>query len=339
VIHLISKAKRKQERQFDAANGRAAIMSRAVSASLTKGLITFKNKVEVERLSEFLAKQDLEGTVESIPWQILPDRLNLLGPSVLAGITDGGDIAHQFLPQHMQPDIRFDSRNPRIDKILQRRVGTLIGDITEESRAEVRSVVRQVIDTGMPLSAASNRIRDVVGLTEQQSIAIMNFRNALESGAYSALTQNQRSVVAPRMFFEEGKKINLQDRAVRARFNRIVGQKDMDRLVDAYAERLLRHRSENIARTESFQAINEGQREFWSQADEQGILGDNVRKEWIIDPVTACELCRPVNGQRVRLNEMYQTPIGPVIGPTLHPSCNCMEALVFVNSRNQEEAA
>jgi Phage Mu protein F like protein. len=101
----------------------------------------------------------------------------------------------------------------------------------------------------------------------------------------------------------------------------------VDAQAEKYADRLLSSRAEAIARTETIAASNEGQRELWLQAVDQGLLTGTEQREWIASP-KSCEACEEMDGETVGLTEEFQLPDGDsVIGPPAHPNCTCAVGL------------
>jgi len=86
-------------------------------------------------------------------------------------------------------------------------------------------------------------------------------------------------------------------------------------------------RAEVIARTESMRAANVGQREAWDQAVDNGLLSQNVRREWIATS-EACPICEGLDGQQIGLDEEYEDDNGEAYdGPPAHPNCRCTEGI------------
>lgn len=83
-------------------------------------------------------------------------------------------------------------------------------------------------------------------------------------------------------------------------------------------------RAQLIARTEVMTAANEGQRQSWDQAIDQGFLTGDEKKEWIATE-GACPECQDLDGQVVGINESYPDPGQD--GPPLHPNCRCTEGI------------
>lgn len=81
-------------------------------------------------------------------------------------------------------------------------------------------------------------------------------------------------------------------------------------------EETYKGRAENIARTETGQIVSDAQMETYKR---MGI----PEKEWLAEP-TACELCFPLDGQIVAVEENFDNGLGWVgMNPLVHPSCMC----------------
>lgn len=101
--------------------------------------------------------------------------------------------------------------------------------------------------------------------------------------------------------------------------------------VKRYASRVHRRRAETIARTETIRAASSGQSLLWQEGiDEDLIEPARTWRVWIVTPDDRlCAICEPMDGQRVRLDEEFQSAIGPVYTSPLHPNCRCTVALEF----------
>lgn len=84
-------------------------------------------------------------------------------------------------------------------------------------------------------------------------------------------------------------------------------------------------RAELIARTEVMTAANEGQRQAWDQATDEGLLTGDERVAWIAT-ADACPLCEELDGAERDLDGEYPDDGGE--GPPLHPNCRCTEGIV-----------
>jgi SPP1 gp7 family putative phage head morphogenesis protein len=89
-------------------------------------------------------------------------------------------------------------------------------------------------------------------------------------------------------------------------------------------------RAETIARTETMRASNEGQLEAWDQAEEEGLLTGNERKEWIVTPDDRlCPICDDMDGEIVDMDEEFDVDGDQLDGPPAHPNCRCTLGLVM----------
>lgn len=87
-------------------------------------------------------------------------------------------------------------------------------------------------------------------------------------------------------------------------------------------------RAENIARTETMRASNQGQLEAWDQATEAGVLTGDEKKEWIVTPDDRlCPICEPMEGELAPLDGTFDVDGTRVDGPPAHPRCRCTVGL------------
>jgi hypothetical protein len=186
---------------------------------------------------------------------------------------------------------RFDGKNARAQKVAARQAGRLIRGVSDETIAAVRSVIRRSIAEGIPPYDAARMIRSVVGLTERQAQAAMSYRAELVN---SGLTLAK-----------------------------------VDKLVERYAEKKIAERAETIARTEILDALNDGALEGWAQAKAEGLLGDGATKEAIVYDDGTCtqDICPPLEGVAIPLDQEFQTVAGPFMAPPFHPRCRCTLAV------------
>lgn len=184
----------------------------------------------------------------------------------------------------------------------------LIREISDEQRR----VIENVIQNGLNASRDTRRIaRDVeqsIGLTEKQERAVRNYRRLLEQGSADALDRELRD----RRFDP-----TVQD-AVDGEIQ--LSPQQIDRMVERYRARMVRHRAEVIARTESLRALSEGKDEAVRQMVRAGeINSTQIKRRW---RTARNERVRPhhraipgMNPDGVGLDESFQTPLGPLRYP------------------------
>lgn len=189
--------------------------------------------------------------------------------------------------------LRLDLNNPYALRWVENYAANRVVQVTGETRLAIRSAMEEAFRSNIPARRTARAIRGLVGLTDQQSKAVMNYWKSLnEDGTLSAQRTNE--------------------------------------LADQYARKLLYQRAETIAITETTTAANEGVRQSWDEAGARGLIDTLSRKEWIaaVESPRTCQFCLSVDGQQVPLNEPFQTSRGPLNGPSAHPRCRCALGLV-----------
>jgi SPP1 gp7 family putative phage head morphogenesis protein len=186
----------------------------------------------------------------------------------------------------------FDRSREESARWAANEAGQLIREISAGQRDMVKDLVSRAQLSGIAPASVAREIRNGIGLTSAQAGWVSNFyeRNL------SANIANGMSVAS------------ATERAQAA--------------ADRYQTQVHRYRANTIARTEIMRANSEGRREAWSQGVEGGWIDPAAQKEWIAES-DACEICEPLNGLRVPLNEEF-----PEGDPPAHPNCRCDLLLV-----------
>lgn len=179
---------------------------------------------------------------------------------------------------------RFDDKAAAAVKAAEKMAAKMIVKISKETEKAIRNLIATAIRTGIPPAEAARTIRPLIGLTSAQGQAVMKYREQLiESGL-------SREVI--------------------------------DKKVDRYAAEKLVERGDNIARTEILDALNEGQKEAWEQAQDAGLLSENATKEVIL-AVDPCEICEGIAAEGpVPISQDFSEE-----GPPFHPRCRCTIAI------------
>lgn len=249
---------------------------------------------------------------------------------LMSSLEAGGVAGMRQLPRAAALSATLDLTNPEAVRYLSTTLPTLIREVGEETIRAVNDAVLRGFTEGRPAPLIAREIRDSIGLTEKQSRAIGNFRRQLETGELGVgqrpwdrrLSATERAQA--RSFFTAAAQGSPADQA------------RIDSLVSRYYESLVNRRSKDIARTEVHRAFTEGQQELWNQAEERGLIDPTTtRRIWIVTPD---DRLRPdhaaipgMNPDGVGLDEMFDTPFGPVSGPN-DPvpeliNCRCTVAL------------
>lgn len=212
--------------------------------------------------------------------------------------------------------MRFDITNPHTVQAVNNYGFNLIREINNETRNGIRAIVAHAMEFGGHPYDQARSIKQLIGLTERQVNAVTNFRRLLESGSSEALDRELRDHRFDGTIegaIREGRKLPADQIAM---------------MVQRYADRMLNMRAETIARTETINAARLGTQNAWHQAREKGLLSNSLRQQWMVTPDDRlCEFCQQVpdmNPDGVPLGGQFETPFGPVDGPTLHPNCRCV---------------
>ena len=165
--------------------------------------------------------------------------------------------------------VALDGSAPRAVAWARDHVGGLITEIVEDQRNAIRQIITEQVDVGRGPRDAARAVRAEIGLTSQQAGYVSNARvqlETLDAGYFSRELRDKRFDGLVRRAIAEGKPL---------------ARADIDRITGRYSERLLKHRAEVIARTESITALRAGRQEGIKQAIEQGaIRADSVTKIW-----------------------------------------------------------
>lgn len=145
----------------------------------------------------------------------------------------------------------------------------LITKFVGVQKAATREAVIEGFARGLDPKSLARTIRGSIGLSERQVQSVNNFRRLVTEGKAAALRRELRDKRFDRTL----------ERAIEGDLKLTEGQ--IDRMVSRYEERMLKYRSETIARTESLRATHEGTEEMFQQAIETGnIDGESLERKW-----------------------------------------------------------
>jgi hypothetical protein len=181
-----------------------------------------------------------------------------------------------------------DRTRAKIKGWVKERAPNLVGGTIGTSRKAILKMVKAGVEAGRHPARLALDVQSVVGLTEPQVGGLLRYRSALEAKGGTP-----------------------------ARINA---------LVDKRSERLLERRAADIAKTESFTAVNAGRSAVWESLMDEGVMPDDQLQEWDASMDGAvCETCAAMHGQRVKVGESFVTPDGESVSfPALHSNCRCV---------------
>jgi SPP1 gp7 family putative phage head morphogenesis protein len=200
----------------------------------------------------------------------------------------------------------FDVTNPAAVLKAEQHAAELVTAISEESRAAINKIVQRMFVEGIPPRQAASLIKQVVGLTEQSANAVVNLHQRILENPGKLVYAGKKPIRVPAAGMSEAQ---------------------LKKVTQQYADKLLRQRAMNIARTETVKAANSGQAELWRQAQTRGELPGIIKHEWIASmEERTCQTCSGLNGEVVYVGQMFSTGITL---PPAHPMCRCSTGLVM----------
>jgi len=181
-------------------------------------------------------------------------------------------------------EFQFSTTHQQVQNWVNSHGGELIVQLTAEQSAAVQAVLEQfVIEEPTTPYQLAIKLKEIVGLTKREAMAVVRFYNSLK---------------------EEG-----------------VSQSVLKKQVGRYAEFLRKNRAMRISRTELSFAYNKGQLYSIQQASESGYIQGEVRKIWLTSPDDRlCDICEPLDGEEVSINESFSIGLD---APPAHPHCRC----------------
>lgn len=247
-----------------------------------------KNRIDLNRLQELLSRGNT-GALDAFWREFEASVAPTLRPAIREAFMETAQRSARTF------GMAFDLTNPRAVEAIDLQAGQLIQNITAESRAAIREVLRRGFLQGRTVNQMAVEIRQSIGLTQRGAGAVSNYRQAqLDAGVDDVV---------------------------------------VERRAQRYARRLLNQRAETISRTETLAASNRGQQTVWEEAARGGDLPPDSRRTWIITPddrlCPICEAIPDMNPDGVGLTEPFNTPEGAIMTPPAHVQCRCAVGLAF----------
>ena len=266
--------------------------------------------VDLAALEKALAAKNISAALKAIPWgQTGMDGVRAAYQQLVPLYESAGKEAATQLTRSGL-DMSFTLSNPRAVAWADTVAATRVVQVDEATVEALRGIITRGFTEGRPPREMARWIRgpkdaetgqyrsSVIGLTDRQATAVVDYRASLESDPMRPNTAQESAKI--------------------------------DRMAERYRDQLVLQRATTIARTETITAANEGQLEAWMQARESGLLRGNEQRVWLADS-KACEICLSIEeAGPVGFDEPFVDLNGDeYMAPTAHPNCECGMDLVI----------
>ena len=263
-----------------------ARLEQQVQAAFLAAIGDIRRAADVTAIVAALNRGDIEAAVRAMRFEA-----TLFGPvdrALEEAYRTGGGIAIASLPVIRDPfdgariALGFDGRHPRAERWARDMSSRLIVEIVEDQRDMARAVIRQGLEAGrgprntaLDIVGRINRVTGrreggFIGVTSQQAQWIENARAQLLAGEFDGylsrdLRNRQFDALVTRAM-QEGRSLTTAQ---------------VDRIIGAYQNNVLRYRGETIARTETITALRAGYGEGFRQLRDTGaVRDDQFVREW-----------------------------------------------------------
>lgn len=256
-------------------------MSSVASIKAKLDLDAVEEMVATGRYSDFLAN--------------LEKQYALFANAVVAGMFVAGESTAAFISGLTDSLVAFDATNPIVIDAARSNRLRLITGLDDSQRQAISEVIIDGVTRGINPRQQALAIREVIGLTPNQARAVQKYRALLEDGSTQALSRKLRD-----KRFDSTVRRAAKDKAM-------LSSTQIDRMVERYSERMLRYRSEVIARTEALRSVNQGNNIVFQQAVGDGVLLEHeIQRTWnTASDERVRSSHRAMHGQIVGLNENF----------------------------------
>lgn len=302
-------------------------MERAVQADLHSGITRFRRDIAKGQLDRAFNLQSYGQLMMALPYKhfdratakasrrvaaIIPTTAEAVRHGIAGGVRggaaydplftrplnfDGADVAPAPSRRaNYEADAfarRMDATNPQLYRHTAERKDKYLQDLILPSREQVFDIAGRASIEGWDTDTTTEALSQIVGLNGRQQVALNNKRTKLIEGGYDDAYISEQ----------------------------------MQKQSDAY----LAQRLQTIAVTEVRAATGAAQLEAWYAMQDQGLIGPDAQKQWVVGAEDACpKICFPIDGQIVPLREDFILGNGKpcAMGGLAHPRCRCSAILL-----------
>lgn len=278
-----------------------------IADAIAVGIGRARDRVRARRLREAIERNNLLDVQTSLDTDSLNTPYNALGNLFANAIVDDA----QREANRLGLGIRFDIVNPNVVRVAQNQAAQLVTRLTSEQRKSVNQAIVDAVMGRFSTDETARIIRSSIGLTDRYT--------------QSVATRYQ----------------DVRDRAIRDNVKPTKASELAATQASKYADKLIRARAKTIARTEIAAATNYGRQLTWERAVEEGLLGADTKKRWVL-AVDACDICKAIaesyddDDAKPSIFGEFSDPrlaVGEASGwhgltPPVHPNCRCFVSIL-----------
>jgi len=193
---------------------------------------------------------------------------------------------------------QFNTNHPRVLEWASTQSALKVQEINMATREGIRALISGALRQGVSSSVIADQLRSSIGLTFRQAQMVEEYRQRMFGRGISSGLANARA--------------------------------------STYGQSLLTQRVNAIAETEMSASVEAGKVEYWSQAQEAGVIPEDSVMVWIIENDDRVdEQCAAMAFAESDIYGYFETPIGPQKHPPLHPHCRCQVVLESGEARSR----
>jgi len=244
-------------------------------------------------VQEALAARNVERVVEAFPFDATSQVLNQTAETFGQAIQE--NLGKGFPTVSFRG--RFDYTDPRTIDWAKNQSAQLVTAVTDNMRNIIRTTVAESFTQGITVRDTARKLSRFIGLNDRQAISFAKFESGLaEKVAAKTITEQQAA-----------------------------------KMIDAQYKKMIKYRSQMIARQEIAMAEAHGRWIGFEQAIEQGWAHPKSMKRWSASSdERTCDICGPMNGKSVQWDQPF--PNGVYREPA-HVMCRCTTTLLEPDSR------
>lgn len=277
------------------------------------------NGASITAISEALGRAEYDLALDLLG--LSDEAFETVAESVRGAYRASGRSVSAWIDGASAAEIRFQFKpgDPAAAEWLRTKSSRLVSQISSAQRETVREALAEGMERGtnprtvaldvvgrIP-KGANRRSGGIVGLTRKQAQTVQRIQDDLLSGGPKRMRSYLNLKLRDRRFDR------TIARAIKA--ERPLTRTEVDRITGRYADRALKWRADNIARTEANQAFHAAQDHSFRQGIGSGhVQPDKLTKTWHASADDRVRFSHTVlNGQVVGMDDVFVSPIGSMM--------------------------